>query len=102
MIHHVNDDTFAHAVLEADKPVLVDFTAKWCGPCKAQKPVLVAFADKHPEIRVVELDVEDSPRAAAAHGVMAMPSLLLFRAGQVVARARGLQSAAKLEALLVD
>jgi thioredoxin 1 len=101
MIDLVNDTTFANVINQGDA-VLVDFSAKWCGPCKMQKPVLSAFAEKHPEIRVVEVDVDDSPRTAGHLGIQAMPTLVLFRGGQPVARARGLQNAAKLEALVAS
>ena len=101
MIDLLNDTTFASAIQQGGA-VLVDFSAKWCGPCKMQKPVLSAFADKHPEVRVVEVDVDDSPRTANDLGIQAMPTLVLFRGGQPVARVRGLQSAAKLEALLAS
>ncbi|MEZ4446685.1 MAG: thioredoxin [Polyangiaceae bacterium] len=96
----VTDATFDSLVRQADKPVLVDFSAAWCGPCKMQKPVLQRFAESHPEIDIVEVDVDVSPATARACGIQAMPTLLLFQGGEVKAMARGLQSAPRIEAML--
>ncbi len=97
---HLNDDNFEASVNASDKPVLVDFSAAWCGPCKVQEPVLERFAEAHPEIEVVKVDIAAAPRTANHHGVQAIPTLLLFEGGQVKAQARGLQSFARLEALV--
>lgn len=96
----LNDDNFEASVNGSDKPVLVDFSAAWCGPCKVQEPVLEQFAEAHPEIEVVKVDIDTAPRTASNHGVQAIPTLLLFKGGQVKAQARGLQSLSRLEALV--
>jgi thioredoxin len=95
-VKKVTDATFATAVLAAEKPVLVDFSAAWCGPCRVQKPVLERFAAEHPELDVVYVDIDESPRAAREHGVQAVPTLMLFVGGQRKATTQGLQSAARL------
>lgn len=100
MIQKLTDDTFTPTISATEKPVLVDFSAPWCGPCRIQRPVLQSFADAHPEVEVVELDIQDSPKVANALRIQSVPTLVLFRGGEPVVRARGLQTASKLEAML--
>jgi len=95
-----NDQTFQSEVLDADQPVLVDFSAAWCGPCKMQKPVLEKFSADHPELKVVMVDVDASPRVAQQHQVQAIPTLILFQGGERKAVAQGLQNASRLERLV--
>ncbi|WEV29844.1 thioredoxin domain-containing protein [Streptomyces sp. 71268] len=79
----VTDATFADEVLAATLPVLVEFTADWCPPCRQIAPVLSAVAaEEAGRIRVVQLDVDTSPATTAAYGVLAMPTLMLFRDGE--------------------
>ncbi|WP_329174865.1 thioredoxin [Streptomyces sp. NBC_01477] len=81
----VTDATFAAEVLASDLPVLVEFTADWCPPCRMIAPVLaeIAVEEAH-RLRIVQLDVDTNPATQAAYGVMSMPTLLLFRAGEPV------------------
>ena len=90
-------DTF---VLHADKPVLVDFTAKWCGPCKLLKPILERYAASHPELDVVCLDVDDWPAVSARYHVQAMPTLMLFHQGEARGQVRGLQNDSRISAFV--
>jgi len=95
-----NDQTFQNVVLESDKGVIVDFSAAWCGPCKMQKPILERFAAAHPDIDVVMVDVDASPRVAQQQGVQAMPTLMYFEGGKRKAVVQGLQNASRLEKLV--
>jgi thioredoxin 1 len=79
----VTDDNFQAEVLEADRPVLVDFWAPWCGPCRIIAPHLEELQSEREDLRVVKLNVDDNPRVAAEYHVMSIPMLLLFKNGQV-------------------
>jgi thioredoxin 1 len=79
-----NDQNFESVVLQSDKPVLVDFSAVWCGPCKKLEPVVKDIASTYDgRLRVVKVDVDRSPQTAARFAVLSVPTLLLFRDGQV-------------------
>jgi thioredoxin 1 len=88
-------------VLDSEVPVIVDFYAEWCGPCKKLAPTLDAFARETAAARVVKVNIDDSPRLARTYGVRSVPSLLVFDQGKVVARHVGLASKPEL-AKLVD
>ncbi|MFG3257878.1 thioredoxin [Streptomyces sp. NPDC048172] len=93
----VTDETFAEEVLNSDVPVLVDFTADWCPPCKMVAPVLADIAaEREGALKVVSLDVDSNPRAQAAYGVMSMPTLMVFRDGEPVRSVVGARPKARL------
>ena len=98
----VTDDEFAAEVLESERPVLVDFTAAWCPPCRVMKPVLAELAAERPDLRVVQLDVDAHQRTAAEYGVLSMPTFILFRDGREVQRLVGARPRRRLEAELAQ
>ena len=81
----VTDATFANDVLQSDKPVLVDFWAEWCGPCKMVAPVLEEIAGEHAEkLSVVKLNIDENPGAARDYQIMSIPTMAVFQGGQMV------------------
>lgn len=96
----VSDATFDEEVLKASEPVLVDFFAEWCGPCKAMAPALDAFASEAKgKVKVVKIDVDQSPEVTQKYGIRAMPTLILFKNGEVAGQHVGaLVQKTKLEA----
>jgi thioredoxin 1 len=82
-ITDVTDNNFQAEVLESDRPVLVDFWAPWCGPCRIIAPHLEDLNAEREDLRVVKLNVDENPRTAAQYNVLSIPMLLLFKNGQV-------------------
>jgi thioredoxin 1 len=101
-ISTVTDDAFTAQVLESEQPVLVDFTASWCPPCRVMKPVLAELAADRDDLRVVQLDVDADQRTAAEYGVLSMPTFILFRDGREVKRLIGARPRRRLEAELAE
>lgn len=86
----VNDTDFDQEVLKASGPVLVDFWAEWCGPCRSLAPALDALAaEKGSQIKVVKVNVDESPNAPSKYGVRSIPALYIFKNGEVIAQAVG-------------
>ena len=80
----VNDDSFSTEVLGSDKPVLVDFWAEWCGPCKMIAPVLEEIAKEHGDkLRIVKLNIDENPETAPEYGIMSIPTMSVFVDGKV-------------------
>lgn len=96
----VNSSNFSQEVLQSDKPVLVDFFATWCGPCKMLSPIVDQLASEHPEIKVCKLDVDNSQDLAQQFQVMSIPTLILFKNGQAASKVIGLQTKAALEQMI--
>jgi thioredoxin 1 len=97
-IPEVTDANFQAEVLESDVPVLVDFWAPWCGPCRIVAPVLEQMADERGgDLKIVKLNVDDNQQTAAAFEVLSIPTLILFRGGQVAKKVIGAYPKRKLE-----
>ena len=91
-INHVSEDSFNSEVLESSQPVLVDFTAVWCGPCKMLDPVVKQLAQEWDgKVKVVKLDVDNNPNLAMNYQVMGVPTLMMFVDGSPVQRVTGYQ-----------
>jgi thioredoxin 1 len=99
---HADEKTFRKEVLKSDVPVLVDFYADWCGPCRALGPVLEELADETPNAKIVKINVDNSPQLAGKYGVSSIPNLLVFRDGKVTDQQVGLASKEQLKTLLSD
>ncbi|MGA2469485.1 MAG: thioredoxin [Solirubrobacteraceae bacterium] len=95
----VNDNNFQAEVIESNTPVLVDFWAPWCTPCRVVAPVLEQIADEH-DLRIVKLNIDENQQTAAAFEVLSIPTLILFDGGQPVKKVIGAYPKKKLEAEL--
>ncbi|MDQ3587088.1 MAG: thioredoxin [Actinomycetota bacterium] len=88
-VDEVTDNNFQAEVLESPEPVLVDFWAPWCGPCRVVGPQLEELNNEREDVRVVKLNVDDNPNTAARYNIMAIPTLLLFKGGNVAHTIQG-------------
>jgi thioredoxin 1 len=99
-ITHVSDTNFQAEVIESEQPVLVDFWAPWCGPCRVVAPVLEAIAGERDDLKIVKLNIDENQQTAANHQIMAIPTMVLFRNGQEAKRIQGALPKKRLEAEL--
>lgn len=97
MAKKITTAEFENEVLKSDAPVIVDFFATWCGPCKMLSPVLDEFSEKHPEIKIVKIDVDEETPLAIKFGVASIPTLFLFRNGEAVNTKLGYMTLDQLE-----
>jgi len=95
------DANFEQEVLKSDKPVLVDFWAPWCGPCRAVGPVVEDLAEAYKgRVKVGKINIDENPKTAANHGVMSIPTLILFNKGDIMDKLIGLSPRERLEGLI--
>src|SRR4051812_24906551 len=100
-IQHVTDDTFDPEVLKSDTPVLVDYWAEWCGPCKAIAPILEEVAkDYGPRVQIAKMNVDENRDVPAKFGIRGIPTLMLFKDGQLAATKVGALSKSQLTSFL--
>ena len=101
LIINTTDANFDQDVAQSDVPVLVDFWAAWCGPCKAIAPILEEIAnDYNGKVKIVKVDVDENPETASRFGIRSIPTLMVFKGGEKVDAVMGLQPKADLAALL--
>ena len=93
----VTDNNFAAEVLESGQPVLVDFWAPWCGPCRIIAPHLEELDNERDDLTVVKMNVDENPETAAKYGIMSIPTLILFKNGQVAKQVVGALPKARLQ-----
>ncbi len=98
-MRRVSDATFEHEVLAADRPVVVDFWAPWCGPCERVGRVLEELEREHPGVTFVRLDIDTSPSVAARYGILSIPTAILFEGGEARAEVIGSYPRARYEAV---
>lgn len=100
-MEQVNDLNFDESVVKAEQPVLVDFSATWCGPCKQIEPFVKQLAEEYAgQVKVVKVDIDESPGTAAKYGIRGVPTLKMFKGGQVIAEQVGAAPKAKLAELI--
>ncbi len=99
-VAHISEKEFDKEVLSSEKPVLVDFFATWCGPCKMLAPVLEEVANDHPEVKIVKIDVDENPNLAAKYSVMSIPTLVYIKNGETVSVNVGGRNKRGVEAIL--
>ena len=93
-------NNFKEEVLNSEKPVLVDFWATWCGPCRLLSPIVDEIADEHPEIKVVKVNIDEEPELAERYSIMTIPTLCVIKNGEVVTQASGVRPKQQVLALL--
>lgn len=101
MVNNITKDDFSKEVISSDKTVLVDFYATWCGPCKALAPVLEKIAENHPDdVKVFKVNVDEEEKLAMYFGITVVPTVIIFKNGQIAASFVGLRSASEIEKMI--
>ena len=99
-IVYLTDDTFKSEVLESDKPVLLDFWAPWCGPCRMVGPVLDQLAEEQDAVKICKINIDEYQAVATQHKVMSIPTLIIFDKGEVVGQHVGAIAKQQLESFI--
>ena len=99
----INDENFEQEVLKSDKPVLVDFFATWCGPCRQMLPIVTELSEEMTEqVKIVKLDVDEAPKTAEKYEIQSIPTMILFKDGKVKATRNGSSTKAELQGWILD
>ena len=97
---HINNNNFHEEVMKSEKPVLVDFWASWCGPCRMVGPIIDEIAAEHPEYKVVKINVDEEPELAGRFQVVSIPTLMVVKNGQIVSQSAGARPKNQILAML--
>ena len=95
-VHHITKENFEQEILKSDKPVVLDFWADWCGPCNQLTPIIEELAASHPELKVAKVHVDQQRELAKQHKVFSIPTLVIYKDGQITARAAGVRPASEI------
>lgn len=97
---HITKENFQREVLESEKPVLLDFWAAWCGPCRMVGPILEEVAEERPDIKVCKVNVDDEQELASAYRIMSIPTLMVVKDGKIVSQSAGARPKSDILAML--
>ena len=95
-VHHITKENFEQEILKSDKPVVLDFWADWCGPCNQLTPIIEELAASHPELKVAKIDVDEQRALAKKHKVFSIPTLVVYKNGEITKRASGVHTEEEL------
>ena len=97
---HITKENFNEEVIHSDKPVLVDFWASWCGPCKMVSPIIDEIADERSDIKVCKINVDEQPELASQFGIMSIPTLMVVKNGKIANQSTGARPKSQILAML--
>ena len=95
-VHHITKENFEQEILNSEKPVVLDFWADWCGPCNQLTPIIEELAAAHPELKVAKVHVDQQRELAKQHKVFSIPTLVIYKDGQITARSTGVRPASEI------